>query len=130
MLEMRRSEERGAAALEFAIILPIFMLIIFGMVEFGFLLNRYISVTQAAREGARVMSLGYPTDGSGGAEEHAVSTTPDLTGNIACDGSEGVGSSGETEVIMRCESTYDLSLFAINSPIRVESTTRMRKEGG
>jgi Flp pilus assembly protein TadG len=124
---MKHAREDGAAALEFAIILPIFMLIIFGIVEFGFLLNRYISVAQAAREGARVASLGYTTDES---EARAVATTPDLAGDIFCSGSEGAGVSGETEVVMHCESTYDLTLLAISGPVKVESTTRMRKEGG
>lgn len=124
---MRTRSEDGAAALEFAILLPILMLILFGIIEFGFLLNRYVSVTAAAREGARVMSLGYDATES---ETRAVATTPELTGDLSCEGSEGTGLSGETEVIMHCEAIYDLSLFAVNQPIVVESTARMRKEGG
>jgi TadE-like protein len=124
---MRVRSEDGAAALEFAILLPILMLILFGIIEFGFLLNRYVSVTAAAREGARVMSLGFESDES---ESRAVETTPELTGNLSCEGNEETGVSGEAEVVMRCEAIYDLSLFAISNPIVVESTARMRKEGG
>jgi uncharacterized protein (UPF0333 family) len=49
--------ERGAAAVEFALVLPILMLIIFGIVDFGRMLNAQITLTEAAREGARATSL-------------------------------------------------------------------------
>jgi hypothetical protein len=49
---MRRGEA-GASAVEFAIILPLLVVLIFGTLYGGLLLNRNLSVTQAAREGAR-----------------------------------------------------------------------------
>jgi Flp pilus assembly protein TadG len=52
-----RLRERGAAAVEFALVLPILMLIIFGIVDFGRMLNAQITLTEAAREGARATSL-------------------------------------------------------------------------
>jgi Flp pilus assembly protein TadG len=48
----------GAAAVEMALVLPILLMLVFGMVDFGLALNAKISLTQAAREGARVRSLG------------------------------------------------------------------------
>lgn len=51
-------QETGAAAVEFAIILPVLLLIIFGIIEFGFVFNSQIAITQAAREGVRVEALG------------------------------------------------------------------------
>lgn len=53
----RRPPERGAAAVEFALILPVFVLLIVGMLEFARAYNAQISVTNAAREGARVMAI-------------------------------------------------------------------------
>jgi Flp pilus assembly pilin Flp len=50
--------ERGAAAVEFALILPILILLLFGIVEFSRGFNAYLSVTHAAREGARLASIG------------------------------------------------------------------------
>ncbi|HOD35428.1 MAG TPA: pilus assembly protein [Syntrophales bacterium] len=44
---------RGAAAIEFAIVLPLLLLIIFGTIEFGFLLYNKQVITNASREGAR-----------------------------------------------------------------------------
>jgi Flp pilus assembly protein TadG len=53
----RASSERGAIAAEFAIILPILVLLIFGMIQFGLAYQRQEAVHAAAREGARVASL-------------------------------------------------------------------------
>ena len=52
--------ETGAELIEFAIALPILMLVVAGIVDFGILFQRYEVVTNAAREGARVAILpGY-----------------------------------------------------------------------
>jgi Flp pilus assembly protein TadG len=50
--------ENGATLVEFALILPILITFLFGIVEFGRLLNIQVMVTSAAREGARFASLG------------------------------------------------------------------------
>src|SRR5262249_41136118 len=47
-------DEQGAALVEFAIILTLFFLLIFGMIEFGLDYNDYISVRNGSREGARL----------------------------------------------------------------------------
>ena len=46
--------DRGAAAVEFALLLPMLLLLVFGIIDFGRALNAQITLTQAAREGARV----------------------------------------------------------------------------
>lgn len=50
--------DRGAAAVEFALLLPLLMLMVFGIIDFGRALNAQITLTQAAREGARVAAIG------------------------------------------------------------------------
>jgi Flp pilus assembly protein TadG len=50
--------ERGAVAVEFALLLPVLLLIVFGIIDFGRALNAQITLTQAAREGARLAALG------------------------------------------------------------------------
>ena len=52
--------DRGAAAVEFALLLPLLMLLVFGIIDFGRALNAQITLTQAAREGARMAALGEP----------------------------------------------------------------------
>ena len=54
-----RSEE-GAQLVEFALVLPLLLLLMLGIAEFGFMFQRYEVVTNAAREGARLAVLpGY-----------------------------------------------------------------------
>lgn len=54
----QRAQEHGAAAVEFALVLPLLLLLIFGMVDFSRAYNAHISLSGAAREGARVLALG------------------------------------------------------------------------
>lgn len=53
----RRTRDRGASAVEFALVLPMLLLVVFGIIDFGRLLNAQISLTEAAREGARANAL-------------------------------------------------------------------------
>ena len=53
--------DRGAAADEFALLLPLLLLLVFGIIDFGRALNAQITLTQAAREGARLASFGQPS---------------------------------------------------------------------
>lgn len=54
----RESGERGAAALEFALIVPVLLLLVLGIIEFGFMFQAQLALTHAAREGARMASVG------------------------------------------------------------------------
>jgi Flp pilus assembly protein TadG len=54
------NSDRGAAAVEFALLLPLLLLIVFGIIDFGRAINAQVTLTQAAREGARLVALGQP----------------------------------------------------------------------
>jgi len=49
--------DRGAVAAEFALMIPVLLMLIFGMVQLGLTYQRQSAVHAAAREGARVASL-------------------------------------------------------------------------
>ena len=56
---MRRgSREQGASAVEFALVLPVLVLLVFGIITFGIVFARTQGMEAAAREGARTASLG------------------------------------------------------------------------
>ena len=59
----RRDQERGAAAVEFAIVLPLLIVLVFGIVQFAIAYNRVQGLHAAAREGARLASLPQTTQG-------------------------------------------------------------------
>jgi Flp pilus assembly pilin Flp len=52
------TREDGASALEFALVAPLIVMLIWGMVELGGLFNTRITLTHAAREGVRAYALG------------------------------------------------------------------------
>ena len=49
--------QSGAEVIEFALTLPLLLLVVLGIIEFGFLFQQYEVVTNAAREGARIAVL-------------------------------------------------------------------------
>ncbi len=55
-----RDKDRGAAAVELALVLPILLLLLMGIVEFGQAYYTKIALTAAARDGARALALGAP----------------------------------------------------------------------
>ena len=50
----RRRRSRGQALVEFALVIPLFFLILAGVLDFGFMLYSRMTVINAAREGARI----------------------------------------------------------------------------
>ena len=56
-----RKSQRGAAALEFALVAPVQFLLLFGIVDFGMVMSSQAMVANAAREGARTAALGGTT---------------------------------------------------------------------
>jgi Flp pilus assembly protein TadG len=62
MVVRRARGEDGAAAVEFALLLPVLLIILFGIIDFGRMYNTQITLTQAAREGVRQLALGNITD--------------------------------------------------------------------
>ena len=56
-----RRNRRGAAVVEFAVVSPVFFLLVFGMIEYGRMVMVQQLLTNAAREGARVGVLDNST---------------------------------------------------------------------
>ncbi|MEC5180052.1 TadE/TadG family type IV pilus assembly protein [Arthrobacter sp. CG_A4] len=56
----RSSSERGAAAVEFALIVPLLLLLLLGVIEFGRVFNAQLQLSAAARESVRVMAIQKP----------------------------------------------------------------------
>lgn len=83
----RRDQDRGAAAVEFALVLPILVVLVFGIVVFGRALNVQATLAGAARVAARAASLPasptdpgtYLTSDQITAKVMSVAAVPDLT---------------------------------------------------
>ncbi|MBI9014462.1 MAG: pilus assembly protein [Clostridiales bacterium] len=55
---MKRRNEKGQSLVEFALVVPLVILILMAIIEFGFMFNAYITISNASREGARLGALG------------------------------------------------------------------------
>lgn len=58
----RRRGERGAAAVEFALVVPFLLLILFGIISYGWMLSFRQALSQGAAEGARAAAVSVADD--------------------------------------------------------------------
>lgn len=72
-----RRGERGAALVEFAIVVPLLFLLIFAVIEFGWGFAQYLDTRHGAREGARLAAVNYASP-----LNPVPSTGPDQTSEI------------------------------------------------
>jgi Flp pilus assembly protein TadG len=56
-LPIPMKSERGQTMTEFALVLPLLVLLLFGVIQFGIAFNNYITLTDAVRAGARKGSV-------------------------------------------------------------------------
>jgi Flp pilus assembly protein TadG len=78
-LRRRLTDERGAALVEFALVLPILLILLFGMLDFGKAFNYWIDETHLANEGAR-WAVVNKNPGSGSLQQYIQqqADTPEL----------------------------------------------------
>ena len=50
-------DDRGQSLVEFVLVLPILLLVLFAIMQMGILFHNYITVTDSVREGARVAAV-------------------------------------------------------------------------
>jgi Flp pilus assembly protein TadG len=60
----RVRDQRGQTMVEFAIVLPILCLLLFGAIQFGILFNNYVTLTDAVRAGARKAAVSRQITGT------------------------------------------------------------------
>jgi len=79
-----RKREGAQSLVEFALMIPFFLILVFGIIDFGLGLRAYITVTQATREGARYASVGNTagTFTSGGSGDCNGTTTTTVVGRV------------------------------------------------
>ena len=81
--------ESGAAMVEMAIVLPVLLLLVFGIIEMGRLYNSQVTLTHAAREGIRDYAIFQDPVQAEDTARQAVSATfdpaPMVITTTACD---------------------------------------------
>ena len=107
----RAHNERGAAAVEFALVAPLLLLMVLGIAEFGRAYHVQTTVSQAAREGVRVMALENNRDKAVTATKAAAPTLdPPLTDSqISVSPTNCVASGTTPAATATVEVTYPLA---------------------
>ncbi len=125
----RIRREKGASIVEFAFIAPFLLLLLLGIIEFGFFLGEYNDVRHGAREGARVAAVNA---GDNTFLRGVTCDSMDLTSNITVkftDGSSGqIGDTGIVEVSATPGSLSGLGLIDVFLPSTLTSTVEFRLE--
>jgi hypothetical protein len=135
----------GAAAVEFALLLPLLLLLVFGTIDFGYLVNRNTVLNNAAREGVR-QGIFEPDPATIEARVREVTSTLDqakLEIDVSCRAPDGTSCPGLSfadewevggSVIVELSYEHDYltpapDLVGIGSSRDVTATAEMRIEG-
>lgn len=118
---------------EFALVLPVIVLLLFAVIQLGLVFNNYITVTDAARAGARKGAVAL--HGGGGSPSGAVTTAARASAQNLDQSQFQVSVSASpswqkgADVIVTTSYPYQVSLLGIIVKSgRVSSTTRERIE--
>ncbi len=84
-----RRRDRGAVAVEFALVFPILVILVFGIIDFGYLINRVSLVNNAARDAAREGSLHATEAEITSTATTALNGVPGATVTVTCKKPDG-----------------------------------------
>jgi Flp pilus assembly protein TadG len=142
----RGQRDRGVALVEFAMVLPLLCLLIFGVIDFGFMVNRDTLINNAAREGAREGTLNTDHSDIVDVVESSLSSLDfgNLTVTVTCRNADTTAcTSGEAGfdadagsgdvVIVNVRYEYDWitplpGFFTADDSVTLEKTVEMRIE--
>ena len=121
--------QKGQSLVEFAIILPVVLLLLMGIIEFGMMFNSYLTIQNVAREGARLGIVGgSDIEIKTLIRDISPNLTPgDLTVNLTP--AEGSRKSGETlkvSIDYNYHMTVPIISALFNNAIVLKAQTSMR----
>ncbi len=126
----RKRDESGAALVEFALIAPLLVLLVLGIIEFGWLFGQYNDVRHGAREGGRYASV------NGGTQAEIVTLICDsmdlssggqVTINLSRSGN-AIGNTGTATVTLEVMSLSNAPIISSFLPDELVSTVSFRLE--
>jgi Flp pilus assembly protein TadG len=124
-------DEKGQAATEFALVLPILCALVLAIVQFGIAFNNYLTITDAVRAGARIAAVSRFAGDNGTAAKAAVmSAAPNLdqTKLVPVVSSSNWLLAG-SDVVVTATYPYSINIFGwVVQSGSLSSTTRERLE--
>lgn len=127
MLHRYMKNNKGQSLVEFALVIPVFLLLLFGIVEFGRAWEMMNVATSAAREGARVAAVTGPNvAGATSAAQRILSAGNVTNATISVTGPDA---NNEVQVTVTVNYTPITNFIPGLGPIPITRTTSMRWEG-
>jgi Flp pilus assembly protein TadG len=134
----RGDRRKGQALVEFALIVPVFLMIAFATIDFGMAFNASLTISNAAREGARA-GVTTPTAtaiqnrvravaGSMNDSKLTIGVSCKTAAGAACAGGMAGAVSGTTVVVTVSYSYPMITPIAFGTVIPLSSTAQMRVE--
>jgi Flp pilus assembly protein TadG len=123
--------EKGQSLVEFAILLPLLLLLLMGILEFGLMLNSYLSINNSAREGAR---LGIVDGSNLEISELITNLSTNLNAEnlvvniIPLEGSRKSGDTLTVEVVYNYQVIIPIISNILNDVVVLKAKTSMRIE--
>jgi Flp pilus assembly protein TadG len=121
--------ERGQSLVEFALALPILVLLLFAVIQFGIVFNNYVTLTDATRAGARKAAVGRQQSNPVGVCQTAIrNSATDLNQS---DLSPSCSSSWKPGADVNVTATYPYTINLLGIPVKtglLSSTTTERVE--
>ena len=121
-------KQKGQALVEFALVLPLFIILVFGVIEFGHLLMTYNVLTGAAREGVRVAAVTAPDPSQVQNAAQNLLSASNISGAIIT----VTGPNASREVIVTVQFNYTPltgSIIPGIGPFQLTRSSTMRWEG-
>jgi Flp pilus assembly protein TadG len=105
--------EQGQTMTEFALVLPILVVLLFAIIQFGIAFNNYVALTDAARAGARKGAVSRnASNPTAACQNQVVASATDLNASqlqVTCSSPWTAGS----DVTVDAQYPYSISLFGI-----------------
>lgn len=136
-MSIHNHRERGASAVELAIVAPFLLILLLGIVEFGFVFGEYNELRHAVREGARYAAVSEPdVDGDADVDNNdVVRTICDALGLgapnveiVLTQSGTAIGDVATVQVILDTESLSNAPIISNFVPDVLDNTATFRLE--
>jgi Flp pilus assembly protein TadG len=129
MKTRKRNNEQGQTMAEFAIVLPLLIMLLFGIIEFGITFNNYVALTDAARAAARkgAVSRNDAAGPQAACQNAGYAAATDLKQpplSITCNSSGGWAPGSDVQVT----ATYPYTIQFLGIPVITGTLTSVMKE--
>ena len=126
-----KANRRGQAMVEFALILPILIILVMGILEFGLFFNSYINITFASKEAARLAAL--DSNATSGSITSAIQATMPTTNNITVTVTPAAPRATGLPVVASVSAQHSfftplISRLMPSNPYTISSSTTARSE--